>query len=139
MFRDEERLSHITVGSEAYAVKPRALVIVLVLYAFQSKLIFEEVLEEPSKASGRERLAPSVIDPSTVIGIEPGVLMFIVIGAVKLMRAPNIHCCQGFALVIRAIIQKQRLVGPFRERVGIDKAIRSGLLQTRDGLRCLLQ
>ena len=113
--------------------------IICVLDPIESELILEEVFHEPSKASGRQWLPAGVIDPSTVIGVKPGILMFIVISVVNLVCSSDIHHCQEFALVISAAIEDQGLVGPFRERVGIDKAIRSGLLQTRDGLRCLLQ
>jgi hypothetical protein len=111
-----------------------------VLNAFEAELIFEEVLEEPSKASGGQGLPPCVIDPGAVIGIEPGVLMLVLVGAVHLVGSPDIHRSKGFTLAIGAIIEDQRLVRPLSQWVGIDKAVRPGLLQTRDqGCRLLQQ
>jgi hypothetical protein len=110
-----------------------------VLDAFESELVFEEVFHEPGKASGRERLASSVINPRAVIWVEPGVLMLVVIGAVNLVGSTNIHCSKGFALVIRAIIKDQRLVRPLSQWVGIDKAVCPCLLETRDQCCRLLQ
>jgi hypothetical protein len=43
MLGDEERLISITVGSEAYAAKPRALVIIPVLDPFEAELMVKEV------------------------------------------------------------------------------------------------
>jgi len=100
----QERLRRITMGPEANAMESGTIHIVRVLDPCQPELIREEVFQQPGKASGRERLASGVIDPGTVIGVEPSVLMFVVIAAVNLVGAPDIHHGQQFALVIRAVI-----------------------------------
>src|SRR5262245_15106698 len=118
---DEERLVLVTRGSEAEPEKPRALVIIPVLTSYEAELLLEEGCQQSVKASVRERFTSGVIDPGAVIGVEPDILMFIVVAAVHLMGTPDIHHSQCFALVILAVIQDERLVGPFRKRIRIDE------------------
>jgi hypothetical protein len=92
----------------------------------------------PGKASGGERLSAGVIDPGAVIGVEPDILMLVVIAAVDLVGAPDIDHGLRASLIIYAAIQDERLVGPFCERVGIDEGLRPGRLETWDqGFRLL--
>jgi hypothetical protein len=109
------------------------------LDACEAELIFEEVFQMPCKASRGQRLPPGVIDPGAVIGIQPRVLMFIRVGVVHFVRVPDIHPRHRAPLVIRAGIEEQRLVGPFREGVGVDKGIGPGRLEAGDRLGGLPQ
>jgi hypothetical protein len=91
MLGDEERLVFVTGGSEAYAKKARPLVVVSMLDPFEPELVLKEILQAVSEASGGQRFSPCIIDPGTVIGVEPDILIFISIGVVELMGSPDIH------------------------------------------------
>jgi hypothetical protein len=95
MMGEEARLVGILVGAHAEAAKPRALVVVPMFHAVEAQLILTEVSEESGKASGGQRLAPGIIDPGPVMGVEPAILMRIPVGLVQLVGAPDIHDCQG--------------------------------------------